>query len=113
MGDVGVAIEGWVRKMAGAKSLRDRNGAASKMGDLIELETNSEISGPDVGPGSEVSLDTNIDQARQSDDTITPKAKWPSSTESTSASTATEQALLNERFPIRGRVRNAYETRQS
>ncbi|KEF59739.1 uncharacterized protein A1O9_04585 [Exophiala aquamarina CBS 119918] len=113
MSDVGVAIEGWVRKMAGAKSLRDRNGTTPKMGDLIELETNSEISGPDIGPRTDSSLDTNIDQARQSDDTMTPKTMHPSSAESTSTSTATEQALLNERFPMRGRVRNAYETGQS
>lgn len=110
MGDVGVAIEGWVRKMAGAKSLRDRNGPVPKMGDLIELETNSE--GMEMGPGSrnDIGLDTNIDQARHSDDTITPTAIQPSSAGSSSTSTATEQALLNERFPMRGRVRNAYET---
>lgn len=112
MGDVGVAIEGWVRKLAGAKSLRDRNGTVPKMGDLIELETNSEISGSDLDPSTDTSLDTNINQARQSDDTITPKTIQSSGAGSMSTSTATEQALLNERFPVRGRVRNAYETGQ-
>lgn len=111
MGDVGVAIEGWVRKMAGTKSLRDRHGTAPKMGDLIELETNSEGtelggSRPDVGP------DTHMNPARQSDDTIITTAIPGSHAGSTSSSTAIEQELLNERFPIRGRVQNAYETKK-
>ncbi|KAK4939967.1 hypothetical protein LTR10_019819 [Elasticomyces elasticus] len=78
LGEVGGAIEGWVKKMAGVK--RERGAAIDKMGDLIELETNSE----------------SADQSatRMEDDT--------------SMSSATEEALLNERFPIRGRVNNAY-----
>ncbi|KIV84361.1 hypothetical protein PV11_00146 [Exophiala sideris] len=78
LGEVGGAIEGWVKKMAGVK--RERGAAIDKMGDLIELETNIE----------------SADQSatRTEDDT--------------SMSSATEEALLNERFPIRGRVNNAY-----
>ncbi|EXJ90375.1 hypothetical protein A1O1_03476 [Capronia coronata CBS 617.96] len=82
LGDVGGAIEGWMRKMTGGK--RDRGAAVDKMGDLIELETNTED-----GPGSSSG--------------VTPV----SATTSASAS-ATEEALLNERFPLRGRVRTAY-----
>ncbi|KAK5056099.1 hypothetical protein LTR84_012652 [Exophiala bonariae] len=109
MGDVGVAIEGWVRKMAGTKSLRDRHGAAPKMGDLIELETNSESTQLSTSR-SDIGLEANIDQVRQSDDTPTPTTAKPA--ESTSTSTAIEQELLNERFPMRGRVQNAYETKK-
>ncbi|KAI1628193.1 hypothetical protein EDD37DRAFT_297907 [Exophiala viscosa] len=78
LGEVGGAIEGWVKKMAGVK--RERGAAIDKMGDLIELETNSE----------------SVDQSatRAGDDT--------------SMSSATEEALLNERFPMRGRVKSAY-----
>lgn len=79
LGDVGGAIEGWVRKMAGGK--RDRSAAVDKMGDLIELETNT----GDSSPG-----------------TTTTPAATPAS------ASATDEALLNERFPLRGRVRTPY-----
>lgn len=112
MGDVGVAIEGWVRKMAGTKSLRDRHATTPKMGDLIELETNSEGTELGIGSRPDIGLDTIVDQARRPDATVTPTASQPTRSDSASISTATEQALLNERFPMRGRVQNAYETKK-
>ena len=78
LGEVGGAIEGWVRKLGGAKAPRGATGV--RMGDLIELDTHS-----DSGLGDE-------------DGEQTP----------TMGGTATEEALLNERFPVRGRIRNAY-----
>ncbi|KAL6246615.1 hypothetical protein RBB50_006853 [Rhinocladiella similis] len=100
LGEVGGAIEGWVRKMAGVK--RERGAAIDKMGDLIELETNTELAGSGSG-GQDVS--------RRTDDT----ADIPTPTIPTmiTTATATEEALLNERFPIRGRIRNAYASTSS
>jgi len=107
--DVGGAIEGWVRKIAGTK--RDRSTCVGKMGDLIELETNS-----DPADASGNSINTNDDDKKEGDagHTPIPKPAGPSTGVNATARTgashaiATEQALLNERFPIRGRVRNAY-----
>ena len=88
LGDVPGAIEGWVRKMA----TNTKNGKASaKMGDLIELETNSE-SGDLLGDDGEQ----------------TPTQATTRYVHNT-ASQASEEDLLDERFPMRGRVRNAYE----
>lgn len=106
LGEVGGAIEGWVRKMAGVK--RERGAAVDKMGDLIELETNSEV--PELGgdrqnPGGR--LDNNIFEATTPSiggiGTGSGTASQPAAVAS-----ATEEALLNERFPVRGRMRNAY-----
>jgi hypothetical protein len=74
------AIEGWVRKLGGAKA--PRGSQAGRMGDLIELDTHSDNG---MGEGDEEGEET-----------------------PTVGTTATEEALLNERFPVRGRVRNAY-----
>ncbi|KIW81167.1 hypothetical protein Z517_04190 [Fonsecaea pedrosoi CBS 271.37] len=105
--DVGGAIEGWMRKMAGAGAKRERNGAVDRMGDLIELETNSEFhedrhiqtkrAESDGGEG------VGVDEIA----TTSAAAAAGSTTGS-----ATEEALLNERFPMRGRVRNAYAPHQ-
>ena len=89
LGDVPGAIEGFVRKMAGAKS---KIGGTSRMGDLIELETNSDLGEPITD---------------DEDNQATPTA----STMKVSGSRGLERPeedLLNERFPIRGRVMNAY-----
>lgn len=100
---LGGAIEGWVRKMAGATAMgkRERSAAVDRMGDLIELETTSETlsensngNGNSDGPGKGHDQESNV----------TPTA---------ATATATEEALLNERFPVRGRVRNAYATSSS
>ncbi|KAJ9637029.1 hypothetical protein H2204_004953 [Knufia peltigerae] len=100
LGEVGGAIEGWVRKMAGVK--RERGAAVDKMGDLIELETNTELAG--LGGSGQ-------DGTRSMDDTSDiPTPTIPTMINTT---TATEEALLNERFPIRGRVRNAYASTSS
>lgn len=80
LGEVSGAIEGWVRKMGGAKA--PRGSQAGRMGDLIELDTHSDNG---MGEGDD-------------DGEQTP----------TFGGTATEEALLNERFPARGRLRNAY-----
>jgi hypothetical protein len=83
--------------MAGASGKRDRSAAVDKLGDLIELETNSETNPTDsskrLGRGEDMGRDENI---------------TPTATTAKTSDFATEQALLNERFPIRGRVRNAY-----
>ena len=85
LGDVGGAIEGWVRKMANTKSGK----ASAKMGDLIELEITSE--------GGDLLKDEDGEQTPVAADS----ARMLKDT--------SEQALLDERFPMRGRVRNAYE----
>ncbi|KIW91765.1 uncharacterized protein Z519_07735 [Cladophialophora bantiana CBS 173.52] len=90
-GDVSGTIEGWVRKMAGAAGKRERNAAVDKMGDLIELETNTE---------THEDWHVQVGEEDGEEENTTPIA---STTEST-----IEAALLNERFPMRGRVRNAY-----
>ncbi len=90
LGDVPGAIEGYVRKMAGAKS---KTGGASRMDDLIELETNSEL--------RELSLEEEDDQA-------TPTATTMTISGSRGFERPSDEELLNERFPIRGRVMNAY-----
>jgi hypothetical protein len=82
--EIGNGLEGWVKRMAGT----GKNNV-DKMGDLIELETNSETLGT-VG-----------DNSRDGGDDITPTAS--------TSDFATQEALLNERFPVRGRVRTAYE----
>ena len=89
LGDVPGAIEGWVRKMATTKPSK----AAAKMGDLIELETNSE------------SGDLLRDDGEQTPTQVT--TRYVQNT----ASQASEEDLLDERFPMRGRVRNAYESK--
>lgn len=93
LGDVGGAIEGWVRKMAlaGGKREKGRGNGIDRMGDLIELETNTETLQADV-------------RSRESGE----EASTPTAARKTASSSATDEALLNERFPIRGRVRNAY-----
>ena len=92
-GEVGGALQGWVRTMAGTSGKRDRSAAVDRLGDLIELETNSE-SMPNDGRNS---------FGGGEDHDITPTAAT-----ATTSDFATEEALLNERFPVRGRVRNAY-----
>jgi hypothetical protein len=83
LGEVGGAIEGWVRKLGGTKAPRGTVGG--RMGDLIELDTHSDSG---TGEGDE-----------EGDQTPTMDV---------GGSSATEEALLNERFPVRGRIRNAY-----
>ena len=87
LGDVGGALEGWVRKLAHKK---DKAGSA-KMGDLIELETNSELGEPII-----------------EDDFPTPTQASGGFDNAQATTSATEEALLNERFPMRGRVMSAY-----
>ncbi|EXJ80833.1 hypothetical protein A1O3_07117 [Capronia epimyces CBS 606.96] len=109
LGEVGGAIEGWVRKIAGAKS--HRGATVDKMGDLIELETNTEdTSGLDSnGDGSSTGGNGQIAAANPDMDTITlaQKATMTASASTSASVSATEEALLNERFPMRGRLRNA------
>jgi hypothetical protein len=103
---MGGALEGWVRKIAGAApGKRDRNaGGGDRLGDLIELDTNSEsvvsIDAEDIGGGGSGSSET----ARAADDDVV----TPTASTARTSDFATEEALLNERFPVRGRVRNAY-----
>lgn len=91
--------------MAGVK--RERGAAIDKMGDLIELETNTELDG--MGNGGSSSSRGPEDTS----DVSTPTAGRAATSATTSSATATQEALLNERFPIRGRVRNAYNTSSS
>lgn len=85
--DMSGAIEGWMRKISGNK--KDKASGIGRMGDLIELETNTEPT-------------TIVDSGEIDDIDRTPRASTIGQT------TATEEMLLNERFPIRGRVMNAY-----
>ncbi|KAK7900566.1 hypothetical protein LTR67_002848 [Exophiala xenobiotica] len=118
LGEVGGAIEGWVRKMAGVK--RERGAAIDKMGDLIELETNTDTELDGVGGGGSSLLLSSSSKGAEEEDTSdvpTPtagrSAAAGTSATTSSSVTATEEALLNERFPIRGRVRNAYNNNTS
>ena len=90
LGDVPGAIEGFVRKMAGAKS---KTSGASRMDDLIELETNSDLGDPIL---------------ENEDDQATPTASTMNVSGSRGFERPSDEDLLNERFPIRGRVMNAY-----
>ncbi|RVX74714.1 hypothetical protein B0A52_01841 [Exophiala mesophila] len=107
--DLGGTLEGWVRKI-GPKALRERTGTVAKMGELIELETNSE--GQELGSQSRRRL--HVENGRPSTESsggsLTPTAIPPTNGPGLSITSSTEQAILNERFPMRGRVRNAYET---
>ncbi|KIV89700.1 hypothetical protein PV10_07081 [Exophiala mesophila] len=107
--DLGGTLEGWVRKI-GPKALRERTGTVAKMGELIELETNSE--GQELGSQSRSRLrvETGRSSIESSRDSLTPTAIPCTNGPGLSITSATEQAILNERFPMRGRVRNAYET---
>lgn len=107
--DLGGTLEGWVRKI-GPKALRERTGTVAKMGELIELETNAE--GQELGSQSRSGLyiETGRPSTESSGDSLTPTAIPSTNGPGLSTTSATEQAVLNERFPMRGRVRNAYET---
>ena len=99
LGDVPGAIEGFVRKMAGAKSKSRASGlgGVGGMSDLIELETNSETAG-------------DIDE--EWGDQVTPTAERMNVTGSRGLqrpmSTEVEAGELDERFPVRGRGVVAY-----
>ncbi|EXJ58141.1 hypothetical protein A1O7_05565 [Cladophialophora yegresii CBS 114405] len=97
-GEVSGAIQGWVRTMAGAPGKRDRSAAVDRLGDLIELETNSETMPMDGSRGRDTDRDEDL---------------TPTAVTATTSDFATEEALLNERFPVRGRVRNAYASSAS
>ncbi len=79
LGEMGGAIEGWVRKLGrnGGRS----DGLKERMGDLIELEGNDSSAIDDDEDGDETPILT---------------------------INANEEALLQERFPPRGRIREAY-----
>ena len=77
---MGGAIEGWVRKLGGRNGHRS-DGLKERMGDLIELEGNNNSAIDDDEDGDEMP-------------TLTINAN--------------EEALLQERFPPRGRIREAY-----
>ena len=94
-----------MRKIAGTKTLRERGGQVDRMGDLIELEVNNEGGTTQPGGGS----GANAPGAGKGESAeAVPAAMGIAPIASTSTTTATEEALLNERFPIRGRVRTAY-----
>ena len=85
LGDMPGALEGFVRKFAGNKTAKP----STKMGDLIELETNSDLGEPILD---------------DEDMNATPTA----SSMNVLRSQQEERDLLDERFPARGRVMNAY-----
>jgi hypothetical protein len=86
LGEVGGAIEGWVR-MLGSKAVAKSEGFRERMGDLIELEGTGMR-----GEGSAVAGEG--EENRGDMPTLAMNAK--------------EEALLSERFPPRGRIRDAY-----
>ena len=85
LGEVGGAIEGWVRKLGG-KAVAKSEGFWERMGDLIELEG--------TGMGEEGSAAAEGEENEGDTPTLTMNAN--------------EEALLSERFPPRGRIRDAY-----
>jgi hypothetical protein len=86
LGEVGGAIEGWVRKLGG-KAGTMSEGFRERMGDLIELEG--------TGAGDEEGA---VAEEGDGDGGETP----------TLTMNANDEALLRERFPPRGRIRDAY-----
>lgn len=88
LSDVGGVIEGWVRKFAAPKGSKL---SESRMGDLIELETNSETG----------------DLLENNEGEQTPTATHSRRSQPTSA----ESTQLDERFPMRGRTWNAYASK--
>ena len=87
LGEVGGAIEGWVRKLGGKTGAKS-DGFREGMGDLIELE------------GTGVREEDNaVAEERDEDD----GGETPTLTMNTN-----EEGLLRERFPPRGRIRDAY-----
>ena len=88
LGEVGGAIEGWVRKLGGKSGVKP-DGFRERMGDLIELE------GTDVREeDNAIAEEWDEDGDRDETPTLTMNAN--------------EEALLRERFPPRGRIRDAY-----
>lgn len=111
LGEVGGAIEGWVRKIAHAK--RERNAAVDKMGDLIELETTSE-SPPHLASTSSSGARAHAPTPTATSATGSGGGDYDNtSTTTTLSASAADEALLNERFPIRGRVKTAYASSSS
>ena len=101
LGEVGGRVEGWVRKMAGVNTKSAKTNNMGRMGDLIELETNS-----DFGDALE-----EIEEDDLATPTLSSMAGDGAGLRSRGSAIATEdEELLNERFPVRGRVRNAYDT---
>jgi hypothetical protein len=86
LGEVGGAIEGWVRKLGGKTGTKSE-GFRERMGDLIELE----------GTGGREEEGAIVEEGNEDGDE-TP----------TLTMNANDEALLRERFPPRGRIRDAY-----
>ena len=86
LAEVGGAIEGWVRKLGGKGGAKSE-GFRERMGDLIELE------GTDV---------------REEGGTVGEEGGEDGGETPTLTMNVNEEALLRERFPPRGRVRDAY-----
>jgi hypothetical protein len=86
LGEVGGAIEGWVRKLGGKTGTKSE-GFRERMGDLIELE----------GTG-----------AREEEGAVVEEGDEDGGETPTLTMNANDEALLRERFPPRGRIRDAY-----
>ncbi|RMZ76630.1 hypothetical protein DV738_g4849, partial [Chaetothyriales sp. CBS 135597] len=99
LGDVGGALEGWMRKLASKKE----RSTGVKMGDLIELETNNEHGEPVAGSSREQLCEDNLPTPTATKQSL-PRA-WGLDPPSAGSSSGTarpddeEEALLNERFP--------------
>ena len=86
LGEVGGAIEGWVRKLGGKTGAKS-DGFRERMGDLIELEGTS---------------------VREEGSAVTEEEDEDGDETPTLTMNGNEEALLRERFPPRGRIREAY-----
>jgi hypothetical protein len=86
LGEMGGAIEGWVRKLGG-KAVVKPESFRERMGDLIELE----------GTGM-----------REEGNVAAEEGEENGGDTPTLTMNANEEALLSERFPPRGRIRDAY-----
>ena len=108
--DLASGMEGWVRKVAGGK--KGKGAAAggagmtgSGMEDLIELE---------MTPGDEyvpTLTMRNYGDAGGEDEAemLTPTLSGAESSATTGSQQQGEQDMLDERFPVRGRIRSAYD----
>jgi hypothetical protein len=117
LADLTGGVEGWMRKIAGNKTGREKrlgvSAGAGAMNDLIELETTSDSGLIGGGPAADQTSSSTTLEEEDDDDLRTPTvaamvgsgiAKLP-----VEDAQRSDEALLNERFPIRGRIQHAYE----
>lgn len=117
LGELAGGVEGWMRKMAGGGSGKSskRGVTPSGMSDLIELETTNSDAGSVAGGAvrgseeeGEIRTPTMPAAPARMPSTGLPSVSAATSSKVT-AKERSEEELLDDRFPMRGRVKSAYE----